>query len=149
MIENMINELNTVLSTVESLLQEKLKKEEDRLKFVDILNAVQAKHTFDLAKVKVLEPMIRTYIKEYSDNYRITQGRGGGVALKSTATNVVEAKKSMDKTKEDMKAIIERKVAALKEAKPVQQVVQKDAVIDEIVAAADEVDSEEFGEDGF
>lgn len=144
MIEKMINELTTVLETVNSELTSKLKTKEDRYKFADLMDKVRSNHSFDLDKTKELEPVVRIYIKNYTD-YEIARGVGGGIRMKQEKK--AETKKSTpanDKTKEDLKALIDRKIAEHTAKKEVAT----NAKAAEVVEVENEFEPEDQ-EDGF
>lgn len=174
MIENMINELTSIVTLVETTLTEKLTKEGDRMKFVDLLDKIRSANNFDMGKMKNIEPVIRLYIKDYS-NFEISRGRDGGVRLKqdsasktqkSSKSEKTEKAATQDKTKEEMKALIEKKIAEQKAMKamvtetkaedPVQMIVSKSEVAENTTdeQTEDSVVDEEFSEaededDGF
>lgn len=108
MIDNMINDLKEVVTVTEAICSEKLKKDSDRLKFADLLKEVGTRLNLSDVNVENLDPVIRLYIKSYS-NYEIIRGMNGGVRLKQNKT----AKVTIEASKEEARAIVEAKIAEM------------------------------------
>lgn len=108
MIDNMINDLKEVVTVAEAICSEKLKKDSDRLKFTDLLKEVGTRLNLSDVNVENLDPVIRLYIKSYS-NYEIIRGMNGGVRLKQNKTTKV----TIEASKEEARAIVEAKIAEM------------------------------------
>lgn len=106
MIDNIINDVKEVLTVVETICSEKLKKDSDRLKFADLLKEVGSRLNISNVNIENVDPVIRFYIKSYS-NYEIVRGMGGGIRIKQTKNS----KTSVETSKEEARAIVEAKLA--------------------------------------